>query len=423
MRILFSCHQFFPDCYTGTERYTLDLVKQMQRMGHEVCVLTYELNELGPQHISGNGVQRHDYEFEGVSVVALRHLDVSDRGGIGAISFWPHEGELLSEIKQLIAERCFDMLHCVHPMRVGAVLDGAKQASLKVLLTLTDYWMLCPRITLLRPDGSLCEGPDHGKACASHCFKGMSGQLLYRYRECLAGLKCANVIMAPSQFLIDMFSRNGVDTSNFIHLPHGMNYAIMQNVPRRSSSIPDKTITFGFIGTVQPHKGVHVLVEAFKSVQAPNIRLKIYGGFCGEHDYFAGLKRTATGDSRIEFHGEYDYNDVAKIMEGIDVVVVPSVWYENAPLAISTAQMFGIPVITTALGGMAEMVKDGANGLTFALGDVQGLSRKIRLLADNPQMVIELGRNNLPPPRIEAEAFQLEQLYRRITLPKNWTGE
>ena len=77
----------------------------------------------------------------------------------------------------------------------------------------------------------------------------------------------------------------------------------------------------------------------------------------------------AKEDPRIEFKGYYEFNDVEKILQDIDVVIVPSIWYENAPLTISTSLAYGIPVITSDVGGMSEAIKDGQNGLTFRIGD------------------------------------------------------
>ena len=102
---------------------------------------------------------------------------------------------------------------------------------------------------------------------------------------------------------------------------------------------------------------------------------------------------------------------MAQVLAGIDVVVVPSLWYENAPLVIGTAQAFGIPVIATGLGGMKEMVVDGVNGFTFRLGDSEDLADKIRRLGAKPDLLADLNKNKMLPPRIESEAFLLERLY------------
>ena len=411
MRVLYACHQFFPEYYTGTERYTLDVAKQMQRMGHNVSVLTYATKAAGTQQSTGASVSRRMYEHEGIPVLALRHLDFDRRGGLPGVSFKLEDPVIFKEIKQFLSEQSFDLLHCIHPMRLGEAMRAAKEAGLKVVLHLMDYWMICPRATLQRVNGSLCDGPDHGRNCATFCYQGsgMVEQLLKRYADNFETLGMVDAVLSHSRFLIEMFNQSGVDARGFVHCPNGFDYAKVKSNKRGCDR--RETINFGFIGTLLPHKGVEVLVDAFKRVPSDNVRLKIYGGCFQEREYYSRLLAKAEEDKRIEFCGDYDLNNIARVLEEINVVVVPSLWYENAPLVISTAQAFGIPVIATKLGGMKEMVLDGINGFTFKLGDAADLADKIHLIAANPNVLADLSKNKMPPPRIESEAFLLETLY------------
>jgi glycosyltransferase involved in cell wall biosynthesis len=411
MRILYVCHQFFPDCYTGTERYALELAKQMQRMGHQVCTLTYALKERGGNFTTRGGVAHVAYAYEGVPVVALRHLDLDERGGLPGISFDLRDSVILEEADRFLAEHKFDILHCVHPMRMGGVLEAAQKRGIKLVLTLMDFWMICPRVTLQRANGALCDGPDQGRNCVKVCYEDsdVSERLLKRYTNSIKTLGMVDAVLSHSRFLIEVFKQSGVDTREFVHCPNGFDYAKVNGSKRGRDR--RETINFGFIGTILPHKGVEVLVDAFKRVPLHNISLKIHGGYFGGHEYYSRLQAKADGDKRIEFCGDYEFNNIAQVLDGIDLVVVPSLWYENAPLVIGTAQAFGIPVIATGLGGMKEMVVDGVNGFTFKLGDVEDLADKIRLLAEKPDLLANLSKNKMPPPRIESEAFLLETLY------------
>jgi glycosyltransferase involved in cell wall biosynthesis len=380
-------------------------------MGHYVSVLTYATKAFGAQPPAGTAISRWTYEYEGVPVLALRHLDFDRRGGLPGVSFKLEDSVIFQEIKQFLGEQSFDLLHCIHPMRTGAAIRAAKENDLKVVLHLMDYWMICPRVTLQRLDGSLCDGPDHGQNCAIFCYQdsGMAKQLLKRYADSVETLGMVDAVLSHSRFLIEMFNQSGVETRGFVHCPNGFDYANVKFNDRGRDR--GDTVAFGFIGTILPHKGVEILIDAFKRVAADNVRLKIYGGYFEEHEYHSRLLAKAEGDKRIEFCGDYDLNNIARVLEEINVVVVPSLWYENAPLVISTAQAFGIPVIATRLGGMKEMVVDGVNGFTFRLGDAEDLAAKIRLLAAKPGLITDLSRNKIPPPRIESEAFLLERLY------------
>ena len=411
MRILYACHQFFPDYGTGTERYTLQLAQQMQRMGHSVSVLTYATKALGTQPSARAAMLRWTYEYEGVPVIGLRHVDFDSRGGMPSISFELSDPVIFQEIKQFLGEQSFDLLHCIHPMRTGEAMRAAKESELKVVLHLMDYWMICPRVTLQRLDGSLCDGPDHGRNCAKFCCQDneIRERLFKRYADSLETLGMVDAVLSHSRFLIEVFKQSGVDTRGFVHCPNGFDYANVKFNDRGRDR--GDTVAFGFIGTILPHKGVEILIDAFKRVAADNVRLKIYGGYFEHSEYYSRLLAKAEGDKRIEFCGDYAFNSVAGVLAGIDVVVVPSLWYENAPLVIGTAQAFGIPVIATGLGGMKEMVVDGVNGFTFRLADAEDLADKIRLLAAKPGVLADLSRNKMPPPRIESEAFLLERLY------------
>jgi len=388
-------------------------------MGHHVCVLTYAIKGFQAQPSAGTAVLRSTYEYEGVPVIALRHADLDSRGGLPGISLELEDPLVFREIQHLFREQSFDLLHCVHPMRTGEVIRAAKERGMKVVLHLMDFWMICPRATLQRVDGSLCNGPDHGQNCVALCYQGhgVNERLLKRYADNVEALRAVDAILSHSRFLIDVFTQNGIDTKGFAYCRNGFDYA-KANSNKLSRDRGDP-INFGFIGTVLPHKGVEVLVDAFKKVSSDNIRLKIYGGYFGELEYYSRLAGKAEKDKRIEFCGSYDFNSISQVLDGIDVVVVPSLWYENAPLVIGAAQAFGIPVVATKLGGMKEMVVDGVNGFTFRLGDTDDLADKIRLISVDPSILTLLSRNTLPPPRIESEAFVLEKLYSDL-LQKTW---
>lgn len=75
MRILIGVHQFFPHHYTGTERYVLNISKQLQKMGHFVKVLTYSIID-NSNFLKGSKMLFKEYVYEGVSVIALKHFEM-----------------------------------------------------------------------------------------------------------------------------------------------------------------------------------------------------------------------------------------------------------------------------------------------------------------------------------------------------------
>jgi len=127
----------------------------------------------------------------------------------------------------------------------------------------------------------------------------------------------------------------------------------------------DTALRFGFIGNLMAAKGVHILIEAFKKIPEGAAELKIYGAVSSYKsslwDYEAFLKKTA-GRANISFMGGFDNKDISRVLSKIDVLVVPSIWFENSPLVIHEAFLAGVPVIAASIGGMPELINDGENG-------------------------------------------------------------
>jgi GT2 family glycosyltransferase len=101
------------------------------------------------------------------------------------------------------------------------------------------------------------------------------------------------------------------------------------------------------------------------------------------------------------------------ILEDIDVLVVPSTWIENAPFIIREAFAAGVPVIASNLGGMAEMVRDGVDGLLFPAGDPAALAAAVRRLIDEPDLLARLRAGIRRPMAIEQDAAWLREVYVR----------
>ena len=408
MKILLGVHQFFPHHYAGTERYVLNLARQLQHIGHGVHVLTYDMVRRGTAVLGETGLRMHEYVHEGIPVTALHHPEFPD------FDFGLRDTPFEDAARELMRRHGIELYHCAHPFRIGGSVFAARELGLPVVLMLTDYWLLCPMGILRRSDNVLCEGPDGGGNCTRHCYAGGTMERFARRAadaEALAA--AADVLLSPSRFLISVFRYNDFAHAGRIrHAPHGFDYSLVQGIHEHRLD-PD-AVTLGYIGTIQYHKGVHVLVEGFRRVEAPNLRLKVWGGSFHEQQYEKKVRAAAAGDPRIEFLGPYAHDALREVLEQVDMVVVPSVWYENAPLTITSALAAGVPVIASDIGGMAEFVQDGINGLLFRMGDAEDLARRIDEIAREPVRIEQLREGIAPPPGLEEEAFRMERLYKRL---------
>jgi teichuronic acid biosynthesis glycosyltransferase TuaC len=144
---------------------------------------------------------------------------------------------------------------------------------------------------------------------------------------------------------------------------------------------PPGGLLVGFVGALQPMKGAHVLLDAFRSVEV-SCELALLGPESGHSDYVSSLRqRAALCANRVSFLGFRD--DVGWFMERMDILVVPSIAFESFSMVILEAMKHRKPVICSDFGGMKEIVDNGVTGRVVPAGDVSALSAAIAdMLAD-----------------------------------------
>jgi glycosyltransferase involved in cell wall biosynthesis len=127
------------------------------------------------------------------------------------------------------------------------------------------------------------------------------------------------------------------------------------------------------------------------SLLASTLELRI----AGDGELRPALEETARHHSmtNISFLGRVPPAEMAPLIQGASFVVVPSEWYENAPMSILEAFAYGKPVVAARIGGIPELVKDGTTGLLFEPADSDGLRRAIECLISRPDFAVEMGRN------------------------------
>jgi glycosyltransferase involved in cell wall biosynthesis len=412
MNILFTVHQFFPNNYTGTERLVLNLCKQMQKMGHRVKVLTYAVNE-SEGFTERCGVLIKEYQYQGVHVIAVRHKTIPN-----LLNFSIFDEQLTEIMEDILAKDLFDIIHCCHLMRIGEIVRGAQKREIPVILTLTDFWLMCPRGIAITQGGVLCEGSNDGLRCKRECYGGEFWKdiILERFRQTGVVFDYAVGVVSATHFLKIMFENKGYSHNMHI-IRFGKDYKHIRKKVKTYNK--DSEITIGYLSSLNPHKGAHLLLEAFMQVNPKNIKLKIYGDTSPVPDYFTILKNISKGNPNIEFCGKYDYEEMSGILEKVDIIAVPSLWWENSPLVLLRSLAHNVPAIVSDLGGLTEIIKDGHNGFTFSVGysdslavNSKHLSEIITKISENIEVLNDLKANIQSPPRIEEETFEYIKLYK-----------
>ncbi|WP_271753122.1 glycosyltransferase family 4 protein [Cohnella sp. JJ-181] len=400
LSILYLVHSFFPESFTGTEKFVLNMARSMQDKGHRVKVVTYSpsLAEDGANAVGD--VFYGEYAYEGVPVLAYRHrtFDPESRFEFG-------DPSLLAFADHVLEREQPSIVHIGHPMRALEFARSSQLRGIPYVITLTDYWTICPKSVMLYDNLQPCSGPEGGAACLARC---RIPNVQDRLASLLPILESASLVLSPSAFLASMV-KSVFPALRVEVLPHGLRYAsLLLNKKVYGKGSP---LTFVYGGSITEHKGVHVIIQAMSLVRSPRLRLNLYG--TGHPDYMRAMQEMASADPRIAFQGSYSEADLPRIYQESDVAVVPSVWYENYPFALIEALASGVPAVVSDIGGMAEKVRDGTNGLTFRAGNAGDLARQFKRILQSPALLNSLKRNLRRSPRrsVEDEAYAYENVY------------
>lgn len=441
MRILFGVHQFFPDHRAGVEIVTLGLAREMRARGHESFVLAAKRSV---PHSDLRPYETEDYEYEGTPVRRIgrpeeglsRPYQLNYRNEVMARTV----GEYAREIRP-------DVVHFMHLQGLSSsAVPAVKESGAPVVFTAADFWTVCPVVDLRRHDGVMCEGPE-----VSHCVRciasrnpdprvknasglvpglvvkaadrlsrtplsrrvfslrqiGAVGERASRIRE---NMELVDRFVAYTGLTRDLLAANGVGAGRWVVSSYGIDGSRV--APAAGLRRPSRTLRLGYVGTLAPHKGCDLLLRAFRSLP-PNldVTISVHGDPKGYEPYFEELRALAGDDRRITFRGPFARDEIELVLAGIDVLVVPSRWYENAPGVVFEAFAAGAPVVATDLGGLSEFVHHDENGLLFELENADDLARQLERLVAEPGLLERLSEGIGPVKTVGEYAGELEELY------------
>lgn len=350
-------------------------------------------------------------------------------------------------LQQVIDGGSFDLIHIISGYLMGnRAIDTAQRAGLPVILTLTEYWFMCARLNLIQPTDKLCSGPESDLKCA-RCLiedkrryrlmaeyisivadafwsvaprlsfaEAMVDKITARRETLKAALDACNMVICPSQALIDKFAEFSFNTDKYHFMRQGLEFK-PDALPIPVDPAPNDGLRLGYIGQLQPHKGVDLLINAAIQLLDEGVKLSldIWGSEEQAPQYCVDLKAKSAPYAAIRWNGRYSGGEVWDVLSGVDLLVVPSRWYENSPNVILEAYAMRRPVIATDLGGMAELVRHEQSGLVFALNDQDDLARQIRRVAQEPGLLEQLQAGIPTVKTIDQEMEELLALYSELT--------
>jgi len=323
-----------------------------------------------------------------------------------------------------------DIVHFQHTLFLGYdMIREVKNAlpDTPIVYTLHEYLPICHRngqMVRTRAD-ELCDRASPRRC--HECFPSISPQTFFlRERFIKSHFSLVDMFLAPSEFLRQRYIEWGIPAGKIRQEEYGR-----RAVPRTART-QDRTRRnrIGFFGQLSFFKGVNILLEAMqillrdagKSPAAEDEageppQLRVHGANLelqpGEFQNRFNTLLTET-EAIVTYVGKYDHDQLPELMEHVDWVVVPSVWWENSPLVIQEAFQHGRPVICSAIGGMAEKVTDQVNGLHFTVGDAMSLADVIAHAIGTPGLWERL-REGIPAVYpMQDHVQQLDEIYRSL---------
>jgi glycosyltransferase involved in cell wall biosynthesis len=480
LRILYVTHLYPPDFTAGVEVFAQTTAELLQAGGHKVRVITTR-KDIARRDLSTQEVGAA--EGTGVTVLELvnnlfaeEFEETYRRPEIDRIV-----GDELDRWKP-------DVVHVHHLLYLSSgILDECRRRGVPVVMTLHDFWVGCARFgQLIHANGSRCVTVDPVRcgtclptlnwrqsnaarrlakavnAVAETARIDLKAPLIRarRFRDARrldAGLtpeapewtppmdavagefegrartrvdyllevvgRTVDRLVLPAAFMLDWYTRFGLDASRMIVETTGVDWEGATSVPRVARK-EGEPVRFLFLGSLVPHKGAHVLLEAWgglsKDDQARGT-LRLFGPDQHQPAYVSALRSQADGLG-LELGGQLGRDAVRRAMAETDVLVVPSLWLEIRPLVMLEAYAAGARVIATDLGGMREAIDDGLPGRVVPEGDAvslrEALLEEIKLH--------ESGAVDPAPERVPTELFRgwpevarsLETLYQGLVSGK-----
>ena len=388
-RLLFIAHGHPAFVAGGTELAAYDLFRAWRDCGNDASFIGC-VTRLHRETRSFTALQSVDgsaNEF----LLQVGGFDPFMLAQADAANFVTSFGELLRHVAP-------DIVHFHHFTQIGidalALVRRLRPAA-RIVATLHDYHLICRNDGLMTtPSGALCARASND-ACHT-CFADIPAQrFAVRRRHLRNLLDLVDGFVSPSHFLKARFVAWG--------LPEARIEVIANAVPASTTTAPIRDRprkNFGMFGNLAPHKGVMLALTAAERLgDIEGFALRIHGAnIYREPGFTTSLDAAlAAAGPHVSALGAYHRDDLARLMAAVDWVVVPSTWWENAPLVILEAFRHRRPVITADIGGMAELVRDDVDGLHFHARDAGDLARILRRAATEDGLWERLA-GNLPVP-------------------------
>lgn len=395
MKICFISNLYPPNVLGGAEIIVEKMASSIQMMGHEVIVITTSPDN-NKHMTTRNGIKVYQINTTRVYPTYKQTEASAIQKPLWHL-FDLYNRKTLDAVKSILLDEEVDIIHVNNYKGLSlSCFKAGHELGIPLVYESHDFSLICPRANLIRGNNTLCDG----RSFVCDEYVKIQRRLLDDY---------VDLLISPSEFMINKFRRNNFFTNTpCVKIPLGTDFKFEGN---HSKSYD--TIDITYIGTLGKHKGVQTLICAFKEISEENIRLHIVGKGYDEEEF----KQMAQEDSRITFHGFVDNEKILDFYVNSNVLVIPSICYDNSPLVIYESFCTGTPVIGSDIGGIPELITDMENGLLFEAGNVESLKEKLVKIINDKELLKRFEKNaisTLPDDSMKDMANHIIREYEKL---------
>ncbi len=403
-KVVHLVHGWPPRRHAGSELYAYWLA-QRQLQWREVSVFTRMADA---ERAQGESVELAD---DGARVRTVTNNFVQ-RNPVArnALRDWTFE----RAFARFLAEEKPELIHIHHLAGHAFSLAGvAKRSGVPIVLQIQDWWFLCGRVNLFDFQWQRCSGPGISKCAQCAPLTRIApaplwNRVLHRMRRHAArqALSAAGAFVMGSQFIHNDYERSGLLPAGIpaFVLPYGV-----ETATRKAREPARRPLRFGIVGSIVPHKGIHIAAEAFRGIHPSLATLHVWGDTSASPAYVETLR--ALGGDALTFEGTFAEDAKAAIFDSIDVLLVPSIGLESFGLAAREAMARGVPVVASADGALLEMFESGLCGELFPPRDADALQSIVLRLAIAPE-IVDAWSSRLPRVKsVDEHAEEIEEVY------------
>ena len=443
MKVLHIPYTYHPDPVGGTEVYVADLTAELLRFGIESIVAA--------PSAAGGG---REYVHDGVRVSRLPVT--RDAAGLRYV-YGAGDPIARAAVLELVRRHAVDVVHfhSYTPAINGIVARAVRDAGAGVVVTYHTPTVTCQRGNLLLFGGGPCDGTMLVRRCsacvlqqfgvprpAAHALArvppragralqamGMGGGvwsalqtpelMRLRHEDTREFLGAAHAVVAVTDWVRDVLLRNGVDPAKISFSRQGIGSARLDSPPRATPGTrPRAGLRAIMLGRLDPLKGFDVPLQALARRPGMQITIDIFGDSDTDSEYARALRATAAADPRVSLRPPLPPSEVIARIAQYDVLLVPSRGLESGPLVVLEAQAANVPVVGSALGGIAERVRHDVDGMLVETLSVDAWERALVELDRDPTRLDRWRGAILPPRTMAAVAEDMNDVYRNVMLKR-----